>query len=120
MQMTEGMDEGAMLRKYPISINPKETSETLFAKFAEISGKSLLETLRDYDRGNITPALQDDTLATYCTKISKEDGKIDFTQSAISCFRKWQAYTPWPGIWCEWNGLRCKIIDCKPTEHSGL
>jgi methionyl-tRNA formyltransferase len=41
---------------------------------------------------------QDSNLATYCSKIEKEDGIIDWNKSAKEIYQMWQAYTPWPGI----------------------
>lgn len=49
---------------------------------------------------------QNHSEATYCTKISKEDGKIDWNQSAREIFHKYQAYSPWPGIFDIYQGKR--------------
>jgi methionyl-tRNA formyltransferase len=49
---------------------------------------------------------QDSALATYCTKIEKEDGLIDWSESSKSIYHKWQAYTPWPGIYTIYEGKR--------------
>lgn len=46
IRMTEGMDEGDILMIDKIQIAPDETSGTLFEKFAQISGKTLITTLR--------------------------------------------------------------------------
>ncbi len=109
--MGEAMDDGDMLAKVSIAIDPKETSATLFEKLAAVAPSALKETiLRDWDTP-IIAEVQNHKEATYCTKISKEDGKIDFLRPAIETFHKWQAYTPWPGIWCELDGKRCKILD---------
>ena len=78
MQMSEGMDEGDILKIRTIEIAPDETSETLFQKFAEISGPTLIQTLGELEHGGITPLPQDHMRATYCTKIEKEDGLIDW------------------------------------------
>jgi methionyl-tRNA formyltransferase len=49
MEMSEGMDEGDILKIRNIPIAPDETSETLFAKFADISGPTLIQTLRELE-----------------------------------------------------------------------
>jgi len=77
-------------------IDPTETTGSLFEKFADISGTILIQTLRELEMGGITPLPQDSTQATYCKKIEKEDGFIDWNESADNIYRKWQAYTPWP------------------------
>lgn len=106
MQMSEGMDEGDILKIRTISIDSDETSETLFAKFADVSGPTLIQTLHELEHGGITPLPQDSTQATYCKKIEKEDGLVDWRLSAKEIYQKWQAYTPWPGIYTMYEGKR--------------
>lgn len=49
---------------------------------------------------------QNHSEATYCAKISKEDGKIDWNRGAREIFHKYQAYSPWPGIFDIYQGKR--------------
>ena len=95
-----------MLKIRKIDIDPKETSETLFEKFSEISGPTLIDTLKELEHGGITPLPQNSEDATYCKKIEKEDGLIDFSESAEKIYHKWQAYTPWPGIYTHYQKKR--------------
>lgn len=106
MEMSEGMDEGDILKIRTIGIEYNETSGTLFEKFAQISGKTLIDTLLELEHGGITPLPQDHEHATYCTKIEKEDGLIDWSMPAKEIYHKWQAYTPWPGIFTYYEGKR--------------
>jgi methionyl-tRNA formyltransferase len=68
MQMSEGMDEGDILKIRTIPIDPDETSGTLFEKFALVSGQTLIQTLLELEHGGVTPLPQDHDLATYCKK----------------------------------------------------
>lgn len=106
MEMSEGMDEGNILKIHTISIDSTETSGTLFEKFANSSGTILIQTLRELEIGGITPLPQDNNRATYCKKIEKEDGLIDWNESAENIYHRWQAYTPWPGIYTQYEGKR--------------
>jgi methionyl-tRNA formyltransferase len=106
MEMSEGMDEGDILKIRTISIDPTETSGTLFTKFAQISWPTLIQTLRELERWGITSLLQDSEKATYCKKIEKEDGFIDWNSSAKEIYQKWQAYNPWPGVFTYYEGKR--------------
>lgn len=106
MEMTEGMDEGDILKMREITLSKDETSGTLFEKFADISGPTLLDTLKELEHGGITPLPQDDSQATYCTKITKEDGLVDWSMNAKDLYHKWQAYTPWPGIFTLYDRKR--------------
>jgi len=117
MEMSEGMDEGDILKIHTISIDPIETSETLFEKFSDISGTILIQTLRELETGGITPLPQDDNIATYCKKIEKEDGFIDWNESAKKIYQKWQAYTPWPGIYTQYEGKRLLLEKVSLFSH---
>jgi methionyl-tRNA formyltransferase len=53
---------------------------------------------------NIKPVKQDDSKATYCSKISKEDWKIVFEKEALDeIYNKFRAYNPWPWIYSYFN-----------------
>ena len=106
MEMSEGMDEGDILKIREIPIDKNEMSGTLFEKFAEISGITLLDTLKELEHGGITPLPQDSKLATYCTKITKEDGLVSWDMTAKELYNKWQAYNPWPGIFTIYDEKR--------------
>ena len=115
MQMSEDMDEGDILKIRTIPIDPTETSGTLFEKFAVLSGPTLIQTLLELEHGGITPLPQDTEKASYCTKIEKEDGKIDWQKTAKEIYQQWQAYTPWPGIYTEYEG---KKLSLESVEYS--
>ncbi len=106
MQMSEWMDEGDMILKEKIAIAPDETTVTLFEKFWHISWKTLLKALEWLENNTLIIEKQDDSLATYCGKISKENGQVDWMQNAKTIYQKWQAYTPWPGIFAFYKGKR--------------
>jgi methionyl-tRNA formyltransferase len=127
MEMSEGMDEGDILKIRTIPIDPTETSETLFAKFAEISWPTLIQTLRELERWEIIPISQGTWIpayagmtetpkVTYCKKIDKEDGLIDWSLSAKEIYQKWQAYTPWPGVFTHYEGKRMILEKMKSEE----
>ena len=73
--------------------------------------------LMKYAQKNISRP-QDETSATYCTKISAKDGLIDVhTETASFIVRKIKAYTPWPGCLLYWNGKRLKILKAYAGEQ---
>ena len=116
MKMSEGMDEGDILKIREIPINPLETSETLFEKFAQVSWPTLITALDELEHGGITPLPQDHSQATYCTKIEKEDGLIDWSKSSEEIYHMWQAYTPWPGIYTMYEGKRLILEQVENEE----
>ncbi len=122
MQMSEEMDEGDILKIREIPIDTRETSGTLFGKFSVISGRALIDTLHELEMGGITPLPQDHLLATYCKKIEKEDGLIDWSKSAQDIYHMWQGYTPWPGIYTIYEGKRLlleKVSHSPPVKGGG-
>ena len=106
MEMSEGMDEWDILKIRTIPLDQNETSGTLFEKFALLSGPTLIQTLLELEHGGITPLPQKHEEATYCKKIEKEDGLVDWSKSAREIYHMWQAYTPWPGIYTIYEGKR--------------
>jgi methionyl-tRNA formyltransferase len=58
------------------------------------------------ESGKYTLTAQDETSATYCKKIEKDDGRIDWNMNAETIYRMWQAYTPWPTIFTSFRGKR--------------
>ena len=113
MEMSEGMDEGDILATETTAIRTDDTTATLTDHLAHMSAPLLLRTLRAIERGDTVHRIhQDSTLATYCTKIEKEHGRIDWHMSARDIYHRWQAFTPWPGIYTFFATKRLIIEAC--------
>jgi methionyl-tRNA formyltransferase len=109
MVMDAGLDTGPMLSKRAIPIEVQETAQTLHDKMAQLGADLLIETLPGYLSGELQPQAQDDAQATYAPQIKKEDGEIDWTQSAAAIERLVRAFTPWPGTYTYWGDKLLKI-----------
>lgn len=96
MQMDIGLDTGAMLHKVTCPIAADETSASLYDKLAELGPQGLLETLDQISAQTAVAQVQDDALANYAAKLSKEEANIDWTQSAVAIERQIRAFNPWP------------------------
>ena len=96
MQMDVGLDTGAMLSKVECTILPSDTAGSLHHKLAELSAGPLLETIDLLACGKAHPTAQDNALATYASKINKEDARIDWHNSAMVIDRQVRAFNPWP------------------------
>ncbi|MDD4151332.1 MAG: methionyl-tRNA formyltransferase [Candidatus Gracilibacteria bacterium] len=113
MKMSEGMDEGDILSIKEVEINILDKTKDIFDKFSKIGTNLLSETLQKYLNGEIKSIKQDNSKATYCGKISKEDGKIDFSNmKAKEIYDLWRAYSIWPGVYTYFNGKKLEITDC--------
>ncbi len=109
MKMDAGLDTGAMLTKRAIPILPADTGQSLHDKMAFLGAVLLIDTLPGYLDGSIQPQIQDDALATFAPQIVKDEGNLDWSQSALVIERLVRAFTPWPGTYTFWNGKQLKI-----------
>ena len=97
MKMDEGLDTGDMLTKVEVPLAADETGGSLFDKLAAAGAKLLVETLPKLEKGEVTPEKQPEISTTeYARMIKKEDGKIDWTKSAVEIERQIRAMSPWP------------------------
>jgi methionyl-tRNA formyltransferase len=103
------MDHGAILAmsETPIAVN--ETGGSLHDRLSVLGAKSLPDTLDGFLKGTVTPVAQDDSLATPCQILSREDGKIDWSLDADVIARRIRALNPWPGCWTTVDVKRLKI-----------
>ncbi len=102
MKIDEGMDTGPILAQTSIEIAPDETTSSLTTKVVNVGAPILIEALKGYMDGSITPTPQSGE-PSLCKLLSREDGKIDWNQDAKTIDQKIRAHTPWPGAWSVWN-----------------
>jgi methionyl-tRNA formyltransferase len=107
MQMDEGLDTGAMLLKKSILIEEKDSSESLYEKLAKIGPVALIETLDNLS--SLEPEVQNNQLATYAHKLSKQEARLDWQLSAEQLERNIRAFNPWPAAFFEVNNLAIKV-----------
>ena len=111
IKMNEYMDEGGIILVRRIPVEEKDDYITLEKKLAVLSGEIIPLLVHDYIEGTLPPLPQKHEKATYCKKIEKEDGKIDWqNDDAEKIQRKMKAFKKWPGVFTMWNGKRIKIL----------
>ncbi|MEQ4925491.1 methionyl-tRNA formyltransferase [Proteus hauseri] len=96
MQMDIGLDTGDMLYKSACPITSEDTSSSLYEKLADLGPKALISTLDLITAGKLNAEKQDDNLANYAQKLSKEEARIDWSLSAQQIERCIRAFNPWP------------------------
>ncbi|OGC56002.1 methionyl-tRNA formyltransferase [candidate division WWE3 bacterium RIFCSPHIGHO2_01_FULL_48_15] len=99
MLVDEKMDHGPILAQKTLPISSTETTPTATARLAHLGAELLVKTIPRYLAGKTTPKAQDDAQATYTKLITKDDGKVNWTQNNIEIERMIRAYAPWPGVW---------------------
>jgi methionyl-tRNA formyltransferase len=119
MQMDKGMDTGPILTQTEISILAEDTTASLTARLSELGADLLIETLPGWLAGEIEARPQDDSRATYCRPMKKEDGHLDWTRPAAALDRQVRACDPWPGAYTSWQGQQLKVLraHARPEWH---
>ncbi len=119
MQMDVGLDTGAMIRKVTCPIASDETSVSLYDKLAGLGPQALVDTLDAMAAGDTAAEPQDDALANYAEKLSKEEARIDWSMDAIAIERCIRAFNPWPISWFEVAGQTVKVWQAEvlPKAH---
>lgn len=101
IKMDARMDHGPILAQWEKPITPEDTFGSLHEALFKEAAEKLPEIISQYVSGEITPQPQDDTQATYCDKITKEDGyfSLDNPPDPVTLDRMIRAYYPWPTAW---------------------
>ncbi|NKB19090.1 MAG: methionyl-tRNA formyltransferase [Alphaproteobacteria bacterium] len=119
MQMDEGLDTGPILRQDRVPIGQETTAESLHDRLAQLGAASICDALVDLQAGDVDPMPQSDVGATYAAKITRDEGLLDWRQSAIDVERRIRALNPWPGTWFERNGERIRILSAELVNGAG-
>ncbi len=116
MQMEAGLDTGPMLLKCSTPIAEKTAGE-LTEELAQTGADLMVQYLASPE--DYPPEIQDDALATYAKKITKEEARVNFGQSAAAVLHQIRAYNPAPGAFFEFGGDRYRIHAAEVTQASG-
>lgn len=113
-----GVDTGDILLKEEIQITDEMTSYDLYNKIAEIGPELLYKTIIGLNEGRIKPIKQNHDEATHAPKLKKEDGKINWHNSAREIHNKVRGMQPWPSAYCEFKNSNIKIISTEIYEEN--
>jgi len=109
MNIDAGLDTGPMLLRFETQIGPDETAPELYTRLSEAGSPLVAETLRGLDAGTIKPAPQDNSQASFAPPLKKEEGRIDWSQSAQQIYNRIRGLQPWPGAFSSFRGKNCAI-----------
>lgn len=109
IQMDAGLDTGDVILQQDIDISNRITLTELHDKCANIGSDLLIKTLDNID--NLPRKKQSDQGLVYAEKLSKEEGLIDWQESAYEIDCKVRGMNPWPGAYFELNGTIIKILE---------
>jgi methionyl-tRNA formyltransferase len=97
MKMDAGLDTGPILSEVRTPIADTDNAQTLHDRLAKLGADLLVRTIPEYVAGRITPHPQPSEGASHARKITKDDGRIDWSKSAHEIWNRVRAFTPWPG-----------------------
>jgi len=109
MQIDAGMDTGPTLLRREVAIGPDETPPELAARMSAMGADLVAESLLRFDRGEISPAPQEEKSASYAPILKKEDGRIDWGQTSQQIYNHMRGFTPWPGSYSTFRGQTCHL-----------
>jgi methionyl-tRNA formyltransferase len=114
MLMDKGVDTGDILAQETTPISPDDTNATLLEKLSHVGANLLLKTIPLWIERKIQPQPQNNSLATLCQLIEREDGHIYWENEAEDIYNRYRALNPWPGIFSYWKDgsetIRLKLI----------
>jgi methionyl-tRNA formyltransferase len=116
MQMVAGLDTGPMLRREGVPIGHRDTAADLHDRLAEIGAKLVL---RELDAPS-APMAQNEALASYAAKLSREDARLNFLLPAVELERLIRAYHPWPGALGLLGDMVIKFLAAEVVPGEGV
>ncbi|MCK4342906.1 MAG: methionyl-tRNA formyltransferase [Phycisphaerae bacterium] len=112
-QLNERWDAGAVWSRRSIPIRETETAEELHDRLAELGAGLIVDTLADIEAGRAKPKGQDVSQATRAPKLSKADGRVDWSQPARRVVRRIHGLWSWPAAACLFasrNGKQERVL----------
>ena len=109
MRIIKQMDAGAVLDAEKVHIDPLDTGASVRVKLAEATVPLLARQLDNLLSGKAVFRAQDESLATYCRKLEKADGQLDFSAPAKVLAARINGLDPWPGCFCAVGDVRIKL-----------
>jgi methionyl-tRNA formyltransferase len=103
-----------LLSKHTLAIRKEDTSASLYQKLAEIGPKALIKTLNTLSE--LQPEIQDNRLASYAKKLSKEEAQIDWHLPAEQLERNIRAFNPWPVAFFILNNSNIKVYSSEVVK----
>jgi methionyl-tRNA formyltransferase len=110
IKMDKGLDTGPIVAQTIIKIDDNDTAETLYNKLSAMGADFMVETVKKYIAGKITPKIQNSSQTSYVKEITKSDGLIDWKKPAVNLEKFIRAMNSWPMAWTWQDGKQVKII----------
>lgn len=120
MRLTVAMDEGPIYKQKAVYLTGKETKTELSETLQKLGAELLVEVLPAIADGSLAPRQQPhpDRDALYCKKLSKEDGRIDWTKPRTQIEREIRAYAGWPRSYTKLGAVEVVITQAHSVKST--
>ena len=115
-KMDYKLDEGDVILQDEFDIDKSWQFNELYEKIKKSGVYILKEFFDNADKYIHNLKKQDDSKATYCTKIKKEDGRLYFNKSALELHNMTKAFVRWPVAYCYYNDISIKVFKSEYKE----
>lgn len=109
MRVVPRMDAGPIVDSEKVKISEKDTGQELRNKIAKACLPLVDRNITSLAQGLSNQDMQDESLATYCRKLNKDDGNLDFSSSANQLVDRIRAFAAWPGCGFFIDGQKIRI-----------
>lgn len=116
MVMDSGIDTGKILLQKSCAVRDTDTTLSLSGRLASLGGECLLETLDGLDTGSTIPKVQDDSLATYAHKVSKQEAEIDWRMEAQQIEAAIRAFNPAPVAFTSLDNVKIRVWEAMSLD----
>ena len=113
MQMVPALDAGPVILRATTPVLADETAGELTLRLSEVGAGALIEALAMIELGVARPEPQDETLATYAPKLTRESARVDWGASAYEVASHIRAYDPKPGAWGRVSDTEVKLFGAR-------
>lgn len=110
MRIARELDAGPVYLERRVAISDRDDATSLSERLSREGGGLLVETLRGLESGTVSARPQQGE-SSFTHPLTREDGRVDWRQTAAEIERRLRAYRPWPGLHSVVNGERVKLLD---------
>ena len=120
MQMDIGLDTGDVVSEHRYTIQPTDTANEVHDALMNLGAAAIVADLQQLKtEGRLKSVKQPEEGVTYAQKLSKEEARIDWNESAAVIERKIRAFNPVPAAWVEYQGKPMKIWRAEVVAQQG-
>ena len=120
MQMDIGLDTGDVVSEHRYTIQPTDTANEVHDALMNLGAAAIVADLQQLKaEGRLKSVKQPEEGVTYAQKLSKEEARINWSESAAVIERKIRAFNPVPAAWVEYQGKPMKIWRAEVVAQQG-